>query len=510
MSIIENFSLDYIKNLSQNDAKEYLTKYFVPLTDGNHAFYINGKFEIYETKIIKSTYFNRMSKELNEYYFKNFTALKTITYQLNKDLFIDGNKINLCPKIKAVKTKSYHEYDDKTKQGVDEMLQFIKEVLASDNELSYNYIIKWLANMLQGNKNDSSLYLKGPQGIGKSTLFEFLKNFVIGLDLLLETGSEPLKSQFNSILAGKLLVVFEELENFSSNEWNAISSRLKRYTTSETYTIEEKHVKQFQTQNINNYIINSNNDAIKDDEGRRYFILDVSTKYMKNTDYFGKLRKNCFNNFVGEAFYTYMLEVDTKGFTPQNYPDTQSKLNSYAKRLNDAYQFIKEQFILRNIDLNHTTKELYDLYKQFSENRGNKKLDKTSFSEKLSQVGIIYKKTNGNTCYKYSVEYLTEIANKHKWIHELDEFSTNEENDAVYENNIIEEKDNEIKRLMDIITNQSVEIDLLKKQIEELNKPKTVKKYFKVVKKPKKENIKMTIEEQEDNQEPENDLFTDF
>ena len=68
---------------------------------------------------------------------------------------------------------------------------------------------------------------------------EFLKKFVIGLDLLLETGSEPLKSHFNGILAGKLLVVFEELENFSVNEWTAISSRLKRYITSSTYTIEE-------------------------------------------------------------------------------------------------------------------------------------------------------------------------------------------------------------------------------------------------------------------------------
>lgn len=88
MSTIENFSLDKIKNLSQNEAKAYLTKYFIPLTDGNHAFYCNGKFQILETKVIKSTYFNRMSEELNKYYFKDFTSLKTTTYQLNKDLFM--------------------------------------------------------------------------------------------------------------------------------------------------------------------------------------------------------------------------------------------------------------------------------------------------------------------------------------------------------------------------------------------------------------------------------------
>ena len=52
MDIIENFCLDTIKNLSQNQAKEYLIQYFVPLTNGNHAFLRDGKYEIFETKII--------------------------------------------------------------------------------------------------------------------------------------------------------------------------------------------------------------------------------------------------------------------------------------------------------------------------------------------------------------------------------------------------------------------------------------------------------------------------
>ena len=44
MDIIENFSLNLIKSLSQNQAKEYLIKYFIPLTNGNHAFLVNGKY----------------------------------------------------------------------------------------------------------------------------------------------------------------------------------------------------------------------------------------------------------------------------------------------------------------------------------------------------------------------------------------------------------------------------------------------------------------------------------
>ena len=55
----------------------------------------------------------------------------------------------------------------------------------------------------------------------------------------------------------------------------------------------------YQTQNMNNYAINSNNDSIRDDDGRRYFICDVSHKYKDNHDYFDKLRKECFNDAVG-------------------------------------------------------------------------------------------------------------------------------------------------------------------------------------------------------------------
>jgi hypothetical protein len=272
--VLENFSLAKIESLCAIDAKAYLMKYFVPLSDGNHAFYEDGKFVIREQKVIKSTYFNRMSKELNDYYFRDYTDIRKVTYELNKPIFY-GDYINLCPTIKAKNDLPYSSYNDKVKQGVLAMVQFIKEVLADDNEQSCQYLLKWISNMLKGEKNDACLYLKGQQGIGKSTLTDFLKHHVIGTDLMLETGSEPLKNKFNIILGGKLLVLFEELENFSVNEWSAVSSVLKRLLTSKTIALEGKNANSFQSNNMNNYILNSNNDAIKDDDGRRYFILDI-------------------------------------------------------------------------------------------------------------------------------------------------------------------------------------------------------------------------------------------
>ena len=46
---------------------------------------------------------------------------------------------------------------------------------------------------------------------------------------------------------------------------------------------------------------------------------------MGSKEYFGKLRAKALSDEVGSALYSYVLGVDTNGFTPQNFPVTQSK-----------------------------------------------------------------------------------------------------------------------------------------------------------------------------------------
>ena len=67
--------------------------------------------------------------------------------------------------------------------------------------------------MIQGNKNSTILYLKSYiEGIGKSTVTQFILYHVLGRDICIESNSDVLKSPYNEILSGKLMVVFEELD----------------------------------------------------------------------------------------------------------------------------------------------------------------------------------------------------------------------------------------------------------------------------------------------------------
>jgi len=68
--------------------------------------------------------------------------------------------------------------------------------------------------MARGGKNQSVLYLRSEEGVGKSTFTDFMMKYVIGSKLSLMSGSGPLLSNFNIILYCKLFVVYEELKIF--------------------------------------------------------------------------------------------------------------------------------------------------------------------------------------------------------------------------------------------------------------------------------------------------------
>ena len=434
----KEFSFIKLEKKNLESQKEYIKQYFVPLKNGDHAVFIDGDFTIMTQGDVSKTYFNRMSSELNNWYFKKFNELRSVVYEVGQDRFY-GDKLNLCPST-LHKYKPYDEFNEDIKAHVETMMNYILEILSNNNKEFQTYIISWISNLLKGNKNDSCLYFRGEQGNGKSTLFTFLRKYIIGEKLFLETGSEPIKSKFNKCLGGKLLVLFEELETFSVNEWVAISSKLKRYITSDTIELEAKGKDSYTTNNMNNYVIISNNDAIKDDDGRRYFISDISNKRTGDAKYWDNIYNNCFNLEVGHAFYCRMLEINTDKFRPQaDMPLTQSKLDSMAKRLDTVEQFLKSEYVLKQKGICCTVQLLYDEFKAICYEKGlTKPLSKIDFNSKMEKLGIKYFKSDSVNKYKAKAEDLKAIADKRHWIHDIDDIK--KDNDG-----FIDDEEEEIK-----------------------------------------------------------------
>ena len=49
-----------IKTKTPAECKTYIKQYFIPLMDGNHVVFVNGRYVIYYQATLKKTYFFRM------------------------------------------------------------------------------------------------------------------------------------------------------------------------------------------------------------------------------------------------------------------------------------------------------------------------------------------------------------------------------------------------------------------------------------------------------------------
>lgn len=499
---MSNFELKKLKELSAdsiNDTKKYIAEYFIPLSTGDHAFKKNGKYEIKKQEEMSKVYINRFPKQFKSWYLCEHDNILTPVYKINKPTLYD-DKLNLCSQLPAV--KPYSSLPKHDRKYAEVFLGYMKEVICSNNEAIYSHLLKWTANMCKGNKNNSCLVLKTEaQGVGKSTYPQMIISHVLPKDLTIETGSQCLKSNFNSILGGKLFVSFEELETFSTGEWMAVGSKLKRQITSNMITLESKGCNPYDAENINNYCLLSNHDI--SDDGRRFFCLDISTHKQgdlseANKLYWKNIYDNCFTDSVGYALYCYFREVDTTDFNPQDFPETKSKMASIAKRLNNVCKFIKYQFVLNKASIDHTVDELLEEYTCYCMSLNIRPLGKIGMNEKLKEIGINYvvKKINKKLYNKYIVsnKELLQIATKNKWIHELDEFSDGTSIDKNKKE--VETSDQDNNSLLKEIESQKKQIEELQKKLEAYEKKKEKRKERKE-KKLKNKEVKETESEVE-------------
>ena len=205
---MNSFSFDQLDSLNFTDQKNYLINYFVPLSNGSHCMLKDGVYEMITDEVLNKVYLKRCGKKLREYYTEEYRTIRTPVYEINKPVFYE-NKINLCPQLPSHTPFNDHPKIIKDKCQI--FLNYMFDVLCNKRDDVFLHLKKWIANLCKGGKNDCALVLKTlAKGVGKSTLPQMLAKHILGPKLCLETGSEPLKSRFNNILGGKLLVSFEK------------------------------------------------------------------------------------------------------------------------------------------------------------------------------------------------------------------------------------------------------------------------------------------------------------
>jgi hypothetical protein len=239
---------------------------------------------------------------------------------------------------------------------------------------------------------------------------------------------------------------------------------------STTCTYEKKNETSFVGKNINNVIINSNVDAIKNDEGRRYFILDLSNEKKGDVKFWDKIYE-CMNDEVGEAFFSFLHTIDLTDYHDQAFPSTKAKQDAIVKRLDTVARFIKEKYILRNRDLITKLQDLYDEYKKYCIGAGIRTECKIEFNTKLSRYKLEGKKSgNDHNKFNYKLEYLKEIAHFNKWMHATDQYELTEDQFDDLDNNIEDKSDGKNEEIKFLKT----QLEAMKNMIKELEAPKEI------------------------------------
>jgi hypothetical protein len=139
---------------------------------------------------------------------------------------------------------------------------------------SLTYVLDWLSNIVQGNRNLCYLTLLGGTRIGKGFFYETILKNLIGPDYCLSVTGDILESDFNSEMQNKIVIHLNEF----AVDGKKMEAKLKALGD-ETLRVTAKGKDSVYVKNNLNIMLSSNRvDALgKDTENGRISFMDLAT-----------------------------------------------------------------------------------------------------------------------------------------------------------------------------------------------------------------------------------------
>ena len=195
--------------------------------------------------------------------------------------------------------------------GADDLIVgFFRDVICSSNEEHFQYVMMWLASVVQAPERlpGTALVLLGGQGIGKSTAGDIMRRIVGDPLTLLEEKGRRLVGDFNASIEGKVLGLFEEAL-FAGDR--GTYGALKHLITSPSITVEAKYEHPRVVHNMLHVMMMSNERwAVPASQSeRRFTVLEVSTCHQQDRPYFTALRDQLDSGGAERFMYRLLNEV---------------------------------------------------------------------------------------------------------------------------------------------------------------------------------------------------------
>lgn len=252
----------------------------------------------------------------------------------------------------AVRLNTWRGWPIKPRKGKCDLLLGLLEYLCSNDtngNAVYQWLIQWMAYPLQnpGAKMASAVVMHGPQGTGKSTVFQALAKIYGDYSTILN--QRGLEDKFNSDWSDSKLFILAEEVVTRAEMWH-IKNELKELVTGEWIRINPKNIAAYRQRNHINivYLSNENQPLPLENDDRRHLVVYTPPALSEQAydEVFDELESGGV-----EAFYEYLLTRDLSGFHPKKRPPmTTAKQNLIALSAPSETRFLTE-WILGELDL---------------------------------------------------------------------------------------------------------------------------------------------------------------
>jgi len=221
-----------------------------------------------------------------------------------------------------------------------ELLAYLCNNEHNGRELT-DWVLRWLAYPLQhiGAKMQTAIVVHGPQGTGKSLIFEAVCKIYGEYGRIL--GQEALEDKYNADWAEKKLFILAD-EVLARSEMFHIKNRLKSFITGDTIRVNPKFVAAHNERNHMNIVFLSNERqpvALEGDD-RRHCVIWTPPKLPESV--YGGVKEEMDNGGIA-AFHDYLLNLDLGDFKPWTKPPmTGAKADLIQLGLSSEERFIAE------------------------------------------------------------------------------------------------------------------------------------------------------------------------
>lgn len=207
----------------------------------------------------------------------------------------------------------------------DRFLYHIKNVICGGDENSFNYLIGFLAHLIQHPEDipGVAIVLRGGKGVGKDSALDYIAKMIGDIFAPVISQPDQLTGRFNGHLQTALLLrVQEALWAGSRKDEGALKSLI----TSPKITIERKGVDAIVADNYVRVMITANAAWVvpASSDERRFFILEIKAE-KPSLEYFKAYHAEM--NGSGPAALLHTLQnYDLSGFDVRDVPQTQGLL----------------------------------------------------------------------------------------------------------------------------------------------------------------------------------------